>query len=86
MNEAADLAKALKIFSTAAREHEQEHACEEQETFCTDSRANLVAMLMVELNLQIENIGMIASHFLDIAADWEEPTKEVEEWPKVISD
>lgn len=87
----AEVVEALRMMRTSAEAHEQSHKDpkDTEPPFCIATRADLVATLMIELGLDIEDLGFIASSFLDLKAELEcdcegneEP--QTEEWPDKI--
>lgn len=85
----AEVVEALRLMRLSAEAHEQAHKEPDQDSpFCIDTRTHLVAALMIELGLDIEDIGFIASAYLEIQCDMEAPETEEppaeEEWPGTI--
>ena len=67
----AEVVEALRLMTASAKVHEQAHQAPEDEEppFCSETRAQLVATLMYELELGVEDLGFVASAFLDLVPE-----------------
>lgn len=87
----AEVVEALRLMKASAEAHEQTHKKPEdpEPPFCSATRADLVATLMYELGLDIEDIGFIASAYLDLIVEMEpdaEREPQSDEWPDKIGE
>jgi hypothetical protein len=87
--ETDNIFSAIEVLDTAAQAHEVRNS----EEFDTDNRAIIVAMVMQNLGLDLEDIGQVAEHLVnlgtaleddEICDDCKETENQIEEWPDQI--
>lgn len=78
---------AVAAIIAAAEKHETEHPDVPGEPpFCPHTRAAHVAHLMLNLGLSLEDIGLVATHFMDGLLAEQDIGDDNSEWSDVVCD